>query len=63
MPRGRDSESYPGQRLGLPPSGAGSLASWQIRITALAVDWAASMGVAVLAFGPGVIAGSGGWRA
>ncbi|MET1005666.1 MAG: RDD family protein [Propionibacteriaceae bacterium] len=62
MPRGRDSESFPGQRLGLPPSGAGSLASWQIRITALVVDWAASMGVAVLLFGSGVI-GGGGWRA
>ena len=61
MSKGRDDESYPGQRLGLPPSGRGALASWQLRITALAVDWAASMAVALLLFGPGVIMG-GGWR-
>ena len=61
MSRGRDSESFPGQRLGLPPAGRGALATWGSRITALAVDWAASMAVALLLFGPGVVSG-GGWR-
>lgn len=55
-------ESYPGQRLGLPAEGHGSLASWQGRIAALFLDWAVCMGVAVLLFGTGVVTG-GGWRA
>lgn len=57
-----NADAYPGQRLGLPRDGAGSLAPWRIRITALVVDWAASMAVAVLFFGVGVL-GSSGWRA
>ena len=56
-------QAYPGQRLGLPAEGRGSIASWQQRITALAVDWAASMVVAVGFFGIGVVNGAGGWRA
>jgi len=59
---GGDREGYPGQALGLPASGRGSLAPWQSRITALAVDWAASMAVAAGLFGSGVLFG-GGWRA
>lgn len=55
-------ESYPGQRLGLPAEGHGSLASWQGRIAALFLDWGVCMGVAVLLFGTGVVTG-GGWRA
>ena len=55
-------EQYPGQRLGLPAQGHGSLATWRARIAALVLDWAACMGVAVLLFGPGVVSG-GGWRA
>ena len=55
-------EPYPGQRLGLPAEGHGSLATWRARIAALLLDWAVCMGVAVLLFGPGVITGSG-WRA
>lgn len=56
---GRD--SYPGQSLGLPPSGRGSLAPWGTRITALVVDWAASMAVATGLFGAAVLFGDG-WR-
>lgn len=55
-------EPYPGQRLGLPAEGHGSLASWRARVSALVLDWAVCMGVAVLLFGSGVLTGSG-WRA
>ena len=56
------SEGYPGQRLGLPREGRGSLASWGARIGARIIDWAACMAVAVGFFGTAVITGSG-WRA
>ena len=59
--RGQDG-AYPGQRLGLPAEGRGSLASWRARIVALIVDWAACMAVATGLFGSGVLTGSG-WRA
>lgn len=62
MPMSQDGEPYPGQRLGLPLAGRGSLAPWQARITALVVDWAGSMAVATGLFGPGVLYGEG-WRA
>jgi uncharacterized RDD family membrane protein YckC len=55
-------EAYPGQRLGLPPEGRGSLASWRARVGALIIDWAACMLVAVGLFGTAVLTG-GGWRA
>jgi RDD family len=55
------SEAYPGQRLGLPREGRGSLASWRARLGALITDWAACMAVAVGFFGTGVLTG-GGWR-
>ena len=35
-----EATSYPGESLGLPASGACSLASWRSRIAALLVDWA-----------------------
>lgn len=54
-------DAYPGQRVGLPATGRGSLASWGSRITALAVDWAICMAVAVILFGTGVL-NEGGWR-
>ncbi|QLQ16620.1 MAG: RDD family protein [Micropruina sp.] len=54
-------EPYPGQSLGLPARGRGSLASWRSRIAALLVDWAASMVLAVALFGVGVLRESG-WR-
>ena len=53
---------YPGQGLGLPPSGRGALAPWGARIGALVLDWAASMVVAVGFFGSGVLTSSD-WRA
>lgn len=56
------SEAYPGERLGLPREGRGSLASWQARVGALIIDWAACMAIAVGFFGTGVLTG-GGWRA
>lgn len=40
---------YPGQRLGLPPSGAGSLVGWGRRISALLVDWFIAVGISGLA--------------
>lgn len=55
-------EPYPGQRLGLPESGRGSLAGWRARVAALLLDWAASMAVAVGLFGTEVLTGSG-WQA
>lgn len=57
-----EGDEYPGQRLGLAAEGPGSLASWGARVVALIADWAASMAVAVAAFGPEVLTGSG-WRA
>lgn len=50
-----EAQPYPGHSIGLPVSGRGSLASWRARVAALVVDWAASMGVAVLVFGRGVL--------
>ncbi|WP_130864981.1 RDD family protein [Acidipropionibacterium timonense] len=52
--------THPGSTLGLPATGRGSLASWNRRIGALVVDWAASMAVAAGIFGPSVLRG-GGW--
>lgn len=59
---GHENEAYPGERLGLPRVGRGSLASWRSRVAALVVDWAACMAIAVGFFGSGVLTG-GGWRA
>lgn len=62
MPSTRAVEpDHPGQQLGLPADGRGSLASWQARVAALVLDWAACMAVAVGFFGTGVLTG-GGWR-
>ena len=43
--------AYPGERLGLPESGSGSVASWLARFGALIVDWVASLGVATVVSG------------
>lgn len=43
--------AYPGQRLGLPEHGPGSVAGWGRRFAALAVDWVASSLAAVALFG------------
>lgn len=55
-------ESYPGQQLGLPASGRGSLASWRARVAAIILDWAACMAIAVGLFGSAVLTESG-WQA
>lgn len=57
-----EAESYPGQQLGLPSAGRGSLASWRARIAALLLDWSGSMLVAIFAFGMAVLRESD-WRA
>ncbi len=54
--------TYAGQRLGLPETGRGSVASWGRRILALCVDWFASILVAGAIVGPGVLS-SHGWEA
>lgn len=51
-------EPHPGARLGLPLEGHGSLASWQARIGALIIDWAACSGIALLFSLAGVGTGS-----
>ncbi len=56
--------AYPGERLGLPPTGPGSVAGWGRRFAALLVDWVASTLVAALVFGYqwfGATAGEQGW--
>ena len=53
---------YPGESLGLPKKGPGSLAGWGGRLGALVLDWGASMVVALGAFGGGVLTESG-WKA
>jgi uncharacterized RDD family membrane protein YckC len=42
--------TYPGERLGLPPTGAGSVARPGRRIAALAIDWACAIVVSVAFF-------------
>nr|WP_073185783.1 RDD family protein [Tessaracoccus bendigoensis] len=56
-----EAEPYPGQSIGLPVSGPGSLAPWRARVGALIGDWAASMIVAIALFGMEVLTGSG-WK-
>lgn len=52
---------YPGESIGLPESGRGSLASWWARIAALVLDWGTCMIVASFLFGAGVLR-EGGWK-
>lgn len=54
-------EQYPGQSIGLPAKGLGSLAPWRARVGAMIGDWAASMLVAIGLFGMQVMTGTG-WR-
>jgi len=56
-----DHDLYPGESLGLPQAGRGSLASWLARVGAMIGDWAASMVVAIALFGMDVMTGSG-WK-
>jgi len=46
---------YPGQRLGLPQSGPGSIAGFGRRIAAVFVDWFIAYGLVGLAVGIGLI--------
>lgn len=50
---------YPGERIGLPREGRGSVASWGSRLAALLVDWVICTVVAVLVFGTRVLTGQG----
>lgn len=54
-------ELYPGERIGLPQEGRGSLASWGSRLIAVTADWAACMIIAVALFGTSVMTGNG-WQ-
>lgn len=56
-----ETDGYPGQSIGLPEKGRGSLASWPARVAAILLDWAASMLVAYLLFGVGALRGKD-WR-
>jgi uncharacterized RDD family membrane protein YckC len=47
--------SYPGQQLGLPPTGSRSLARMGRRLAALLVDWLIAYGLAGLAVTSGVV--------
>ncbi|MEB4210740.1 RDD family protein [Mycobacterium sp. 94-17] len=47
--------AYPGEKLGLPQSGPGSLAPMGRRLGALVIDWLISYGLAALAMRFGVI--------
>ena len=42
--------AYPGQRLGLPPSGTGSIAKLGRRIGAIAIDWACAVLISIAFF-------------
>jgi uncharacterized RDD family membrane protein YckC len=53
------SQTYPGERLGLPPEGAGAVAGWVRRFVALFIDWLASRLVAGLVLGSSVWSGRG----
>lgn len=57
----QQAQRWPGENLGLPQSGQGSLASWRARITALVLDWAISMIIAWAIFGIGALRGQD-WR-
>jgi uncharacterized RDD family membrane protein YckC len=49
----RPTEDYhPGERLGLPQSGPGSVAGWGHRTAALVVDWFVALGVTMAVLGP-----------
>lgn len=51
-----EGNEYPGQRLGLPESGSGSIARFGRRIGALVIDWLIAYGLAALAMSFGLLA-------
>ena len=53
--QGEGPNEYPGQRLGLPPSGPRSLARIGRRFAALFVDWLIAYGLAALAMSLGLV--------
>jgi hypothetical protein len=53
--QGQEPNDYPGQRLGLPQEGPGSLARMGRRIAALFVDWLIAYGLAALAMSFGLV--------
>jgi hypothetical protein len=52
-------QDYPGQRLGLPESGSGAVASWGRRVLALCIDWLLSLLVSRVFVGNDVWTGEG----
>ncbi|WP_024793194.1 RDD family protein [Tomitella biformata] len=50
LPKGEDGteEKYRGERMGLPETGAGSLAPTTRRVLALVIDWLLSVGIGLL---------------
>lgn len=47
-PNGRAGGDYPGEQLGLPATGAGSMAGFGRRLAALTVDWFIGYGIAAI---------------
>ena len=54
-----DTDEYPGQRLGLPAEGSGSVADYGRRIAALVIDWFVAILVASIFVGGDVWTGEG----
>ena len=54
-PGASDPGKYPGERLGMPESGPGSIARFGRRVAALSLDWLVSYGLAALAMTFGLI--------
>ena len=52
-------QRWPGERLGLPESGPGSVAGWGRRLLALIIDWLASMLAAAVFVGTAIWTGDG----
>ncbi|MFC6325786.1 RDD family protein [Microbacterium koreense] len=50
MPDASRPDSYPGERLGLPATGSGSLAKLGRRVLALAIDWACAVIISLAFF-------------
>jgi uncharacterized RDD family membrane protein YckC len=51
-PNGRSGGDYPGERLGLPASGVGSVAGFGRRLVALTIDWFIGYGIAAIFASP-----------
>ncbi len=47
-PNGRTDSDYPGERLGLPAAGVGSVAGFGRRLGALTIDWFIGYGIAAI---------------